>query len=159
MSGSSRMPFRFDPGLSLGHLLTALPTMVAVIWLAAGYAGKTDLNQQQMSQLRSDMTAQITGLKADMTQQVTGLRSDVSAQMASLQINNDKQFGIVRSDIANIPGMKERVDQLDKRVDQGDGRLDAQSRRLESIQTMGIQNSSDIANILRMLASLPKPQH
>jgi hypothetical protein len=147
------MPFRFDPGFSVGHLLTALPTMVALVWLAAGYAGKTDQNQKQMDQIRVDMVALMTALKSDMTAQVVGLRSDVAAQMAQLQVNNDKQFTIVRSDIANIPGMKERVDQLDKRVDQLDSRLDAQSRRLEGIQTMGVQNSADIANFLRMLAA------
>ncbi len=95
------------------------------------------------------MTAQITGLKSEVTAQVIGLRADVSAQVAQLQIANDKQFAMVRSDIANIPGMKERVDQLDKRMDQADSRFDAQSRRLETIQQQNIQNGADIANILR----------
>ncbi len=140
---------RYDNAISTGQLLIAAPLFVSAILYFGNSSWQGAANQKQLDEMRVGMTAQLTGLKSEMTAQVVGLRADVSAQVAQLQITNDKQFSMVRNDIANIPGMKERVDQLDKRMDQADSRFDAQSRRLESIQQQNIQNGADIANILR----------
>jgi hypothetical protein len=140
---------RYDNAISTGQLLIAVPLFVSAILYFGNSSWQGASNQKQLDQMRVDVTAQITGLKSEMTAQVASLRVDVAAQMTLLQASNDKAFNMVRSDIANIPGMKERVDQLDKRMDQADSRFDAQSRRLETIQQQSIQNSADIANMLR----------
>lgn len=139
-----QLPFRFDPGFSFGHLIAAVPSIILAVWFVSGYAHQSDTNQKQLDEMRVNMTAQITTLKSDMTKEVTALRVDMVAQVAQLQLNSDRQFSMVRSDIANIPGMKERVDQLDKRVDQLE-------RRMEPIQQTGIQNAADIANMRESL--------
>lgn len=151
-----RMPFRIDPGISFGQLLTAVPMLITVVWLFSGYARQTDTNQKQLDQYRSDIAAQITGLKSDMTAQMVGMRADQVQQMAQMQLNTDKQFNALGVIIVNLPGMKERVDQLDKRMDQADSRFGAQSNRLEAVQAASIQNSADIINILRVLNVSPQ---
>lgn len=133
---------RYDNAISTGQLLIAAPLFVSAILYFGNSSWQGGENQKQLDRMRVDMTAQITGLKSEVTAQVANLRIDVAAQVIGLQASNDKQFNMVRNDIANIPGMKERVDQLDKRMDQAD-------RRLELIQQQSIQNSADIANMLR----------
>lgn len=148
---------RYINAVSTGQLLIAGAVALAATTLFVGKGSwQSDANQKQLDQYRTEIAAQITGLKSDMTAQMVGMRADQVQQMAQMQLNTDKQFNALGVIIVNLPGMKERVDQLDKRMDQADSRFGAQSNRLESVQAASIQNSADIINILRVLNVSPQ---
>jgi len=153
----SRAILRYDAGLNLGHVLTIV-TIIGSVGVASGFiSARTESNQKQMDQLRSDvttkidtikseMTSQIVALETGMTKQVVALRSDNATQMAQFQVNTEKQFTLTRNSIDNIPSMAERVSQLEKRAE-----------RVERLQDQdhaaSIENTTNMNNLLRQLGA------
>lgn len=162
-----RMPFRFDPGISLGHVLSALPTIVLAVWILSGNAKQTDANQKQLDQYhteaialseankkqqdqsRAEVTSQINNVKSDLLLKIADMRTEQANQIAQIQLNTNKQFDNLALIIANLPGMNVRVDQLEKRVDNV-------QRQQEQDHSAVIENTANINNIGRQVNILQK---
>lgn len=115
-------------------------------------AALTDTNKKQQDQGRSEVASQINNVKSDLLAKIAEIRADQAGQIAQLQLNTNKQFDSLAIVITNLPGMKERLEQLERRVDQGDSRFDAQSKRLESVQSQTIENTVNINNLAHVLS-------
>lgn len=149
MTQSRLFGVRIDPGVSIGHLITALPSLALVIWFLSGKVTTFDNTQTEMKTFKAEITAQVSALKIDMTAQNVALRADMIAQTTQLQVNTDKQFNMTRASIDNLPSMTERVGQLEKRVDKAE-------RQLETVQSSGIETTANMNNLLRQLGAAQK---
>lgn len=149
MSDSRKPHFRLDPGISLGHIISAAPTLVLAIWLLSGWATKTDSTASSMKEYQEGTTKQIANMRDSFSLDFKSFRSDVSVQINELKVNNEKQSSIIRADIAALPTIQAVLGEVTRRLDQADSRADAQSRRLDAVQATGIQTQADITAILR----------
>lgn len=118
---------RFRPELSLGGILQMVVVISSIGFAVMTYASRVDTTQNNVQQLRSDMTSQL----ANITDQLRN----------------------VRLDITNLPDVKAELVQIERRLDQTDSRNSAQSARLEQIQQTAIGTRSDVDNILRSSAA------
>lgn len=110
---------RFNPEVTLGHILQAAIAaagVMSVIWV---FAARVDTTVHDFTAFRTDVVGKIGDLKSDM----------------------QEQFRSVRRDITNIPdmraglnGMERRLESMEKRMDQTDNRAGAQSERISHIE-------------------------
>jgi hypothetical protein len=158
MTSQSRFGVRIDPGISLGHVVTMLPSLFLVIWFLSGKMSSVDSTQNDMKaaqtdikQLRVDVTAQLAAASTAATAQYTAFKTEMVAQMTQQQVNIDRQFSATRDTINNIPSMAERVSQLEKT-------LDWRGKQQDQDHSATVENTTNINNYLRDRAGSQKIQ-
>lgn len=137
-----RMPFRFDPGISFGHIIAAIPSLVLVVWFLSGKITTVDNTQIEIKTFKTDIISDMTSFKVEM-----GRRMD------QIQVIQNDQFKILRSDIANIPEFQANLKVVNQRLDRGEVRADVTNSRLDEIAGTAVQNKADIVGILRSLGA------
>lgn len=141
-----RWGVRWSPEINTGQVVQAVVVAICSVVVGAVYLN-TYTNQVDATK------RDVASLKTDLVFQVASLRTDMGTQFMAIQTNNTEAFRRVLADIANLPDVRATLGQVERRLDQGDSRLDAQSKRLESVQAVGIQNSADIVNVLRIMGA------
>lgn len=142
---TSRLPFRFDPGVNLGHIITAVPSVILVVWFLSGKITTVDNTQSEMKTLKSEFGADMASFKLD-----------VGRQFDAVRLQQNDQFKILRSDIANIPEFQATLKLVNQRLDRDEVRADVMSARLDDVAGKGVQNSADIVGILRTAGAAQK---
>lgn len=146
-SSQRRFGVRIDPGISIGHIIGAIPSLVLVIWFLSGKMSSVDNTQDQMKTFKIDLSSDWAAFKKDVGQRLDGIQA----------LQND-QFKILRSDIANIPEFQATLKLVNQRLDRDEVRADVMSAHLDDVAGKGVQNSADIVGILRTVGAAQKIQ-
>lgn len=92
-----------DPTITLGHILTALPLLISMIW----YMAKVDSRIAQMEQ----MTAMQREIDTSLDQRIEAARLESERKRMDLRAETEDRLRVVKSDINS------RLDKLETKLD------------------------------------------
>jgi ABC-type phosphate transport system auxiliary subunit len=92
-----------DPTITLGHILTALPLLISMIW----YMSKIDSRIAQMEQL----TAMQREVDVSLDQRIEAARVEIDKKQVELRMEAEDRLRTVKADISS------RLDKLEAKLD------------------------------------------
>lgn len=125
----------------LGIVLTAAQSAIILVFFLSGKITTVDNLGSDTRTLKADVAA----LEVKMTAQSVATKVEVVQRMDQMQLSNEKQFSMIRSDTGGIPSAIERVNQLERRVDRDE-------RTLEAVQAMTIETAATLKSALQKSA-------
>jgi hypothetical protein len=82
-----------------------------------------------------------------------GSVSTLSTQLDNFKMENTRKLDALQAAISKIPDLSAATAQQDRRLDQTDRNIATIGAQASSAERVGIQNSADIVNILRIIGA------